>query len=135
MVKGIVSLVLIVAGGERLSSIVESRHELLCSSVPALLYLVQNNLQYIGVTYLDAATYTVTYQLKILSTALLSVLMLQRKLSLQQWLALCVLVGGVALVQVSATDLRSSGSQRQTGSKRILGLTAVLSACLLSGLA
>jgi UDP-sugar transporter A1/2/3 len=108
------------------------------ASVPALLYLLQNNLQYVGVTYLDAATYTVTYQLKILSTAILSVIMLNRKLSLQQWLALLVLVAGVVLVQVSASDMSTSGSRgnaAESNSRRILGLMAVLAATLLSGLA
>jgi len=140
LLKGVTSVVLILANGGSLSSIVESREELMRASVPAFLYLLQNNLQYIAVTYLDAATYTVTYQLKILSTAVLSVLMLQRKLAWRQWAALVVLVIGVAMVQVSGSDaLRPNGHDRpdqlQDSSKQVIGLAAVLSATLLSGLA
>lgn len=42
----------------------------------------------------------VTYQLKILTTALFSVLMLNRKLDVMKWVSLVLLMAGVALVQV-----------------------------------
>ena len=53
-----------------------------------------------AIDHLDAATFTVSYQLKILATALFLVLMLKRRLSPIQWLSLCVLVGGVAMVEL-----------------------------------
>ncbi|MEQ2176822.1 hypothetical protein GOODEAATRI_032159 [Goodea atripinnis] len=42
----------------------------------------------------------VTYQLKILTTALFSVLMLRKSLSRVQWISLLLLFAGVAIVQV-----------------------------------
>ena len=41
-----------------------------------------------------------TYQLKILTTALFSVLMLRKSLSRVQWISLLLLFAGVAIVQV-----------------------------------
>lgn len=63
--------------GELNRHILQSPVEVLKVSVPALLYTVQNNLLYLALTYLDAATYQVLYQLKILTTAIFSATLLQ----------------------------------------------------------
>lgn len=70
-------------------------------AIPAFLYTLQNSLQYTAVSNLDAATFQVTYQLKILTTAFFSVTMLRRTLSRNQWISLFLLTFGIALVQVS----------------------------------
>ncbi|KAI4710905.1 hypothetical protein J4E89_004495 [Alternaria sp. Ai002NY15] len=69
-------------------------------AIPAVLYTIQNSLQYIAVSNLDAATFQVTYQLKILTTAIFSVLMLGRTLSARKWLSLLLLIIGVSIIQV-----------------------------------
>lgn len=52
--------------------------DLLKMAVPACLYVLQNNLNYMAISNLDGPTFQLLYQLKILTTALFSVLMLKR---------------------------------------------------------
>ncbi|CAD6191893.1 unnamed protein product [Caenorhabditis auriculariae] len=86
--------------------------------VPAAVYTVQNFLLYVAVENLPAATYMVTYQLKILTTAVFTVLVLKRKLSLQQWLALLILFAGVVVVQYDQkiSDDRAKEAAKPSGS-------------------
>ncbi|KAL1297348.1 hypothetical protein AAFC00_004892 [Neodothiora populina] len=69
-------------------------------AIPAILYTLQNSLQFLAVSNLNAATFQVTYQMKILTTAIFSVTMLGMSLSLRKWLSLVLLMVGVAIVQI-----------------------------------
>ena len=73
-------------------------------AIPAILYTLSNSLQYVGISNLDAATFHVIYQFKIFVTAILSVLILRRSLSARQWLALLLLMVGVAIVSMPHQD-------------------------------
>ncbi|MCJ1274834.1 hypothetical protein MMC21_002632 [Puttea exsequens] len=73
-------------------------------AIPASLYVLQNSLQYIAISNLDSATFQVTYQFKILPTAIFSVLLLKRSLSVRQWVSLALLMVGVAVVQIPTSD-------------------------------
>lgn len=76
-------------------------------AIPAILYVIQNNLQYVAASNLDVATFQVTYQMKILTTAFFSVLMLRKRLSRGKWGALVMLAVGVAIVQIQSTSAPS----------------------------
>ncbi|CAM9697409.1 unnamed protein product [Chrysoparadoxa australica] len=73
-------------------------------AVPSLLYTLQNNLLFTALSHLDAAVYSVTYQLKILTTALFSVWLLGRHLSRLKWASLVVLSIGVVIAEASTRE-------------------------------
>lgn len=79
--------------------------EVLLLAVPSFLYTLQNNLLYYALSHLDAATFQVGYQTKILTTALFSVWMLNKTLASRQWLSLLLLTIGVSLAQLSAQSV------------------------------
>ncbi|RAH84442.1 putative UDP-galactose transporter [Aspergillus japonicus CBS 114.51] len=69
-------------------------------AIPACLYTLANSLQYIALSNLQAATFQVSYQLKLLVTAIFSLFVFRRSISLRKWGLLVLLVIGVALVQM-----------------------------------
>jgi len=118
-------------------------------SIPAVLYVVQNSLQFVAISNLPVATFQVTYQMKILTTAGFSVLLLRRRLTSTKWVSLFFLATGVAIVQI-----QSSSSERSPYKHKVVvgsahessplymhimnpfkGLGAVTAACFTSGLA
>ncbi|KAM6990285.1 solute carrier family 35 member A3b [Tautogolabrus adspersus] len=104
-------------------------------AIPAGIYTLQNNLLYVALSNLDAATYQVTYQLKILTTALFSVSMLGKKMGLYQWLSLLFLMAGVTLVQWPADSEGDTEQKILSAGSQFVGLIAVLMACVSSGFA
>ncbi|KAI8611405.1 nucleotide-sugar transporter-domain-containing protein [Chytriomyces sp. MP71] len=106
--------------------------------VPAAIYVIQNNLQFLAMSKLDPAIYLVSNQVKILTTAMFSVWMLKRSLSKLKWIALVVLTIGIALVQVPSGQSVSNADNvtaKQSRQANFIGLGAVTIACFLSGLA
>jgi UDP-sugar transporter A1/2/3 len=98
------------------------------SAFPAALFFIQNQLLYVGLTHLDAASFQILMQFRLVTTALASVLMLNKRLSLQQWLSLLILGAGVAVVQLSIKRT-STAEHRQN---QWTGVVAVFAICCTS---
>lgn len=102
--------------------------------VPALLYLLQNSLLYVALSNLTAPIFQVTYQGKLVTTAIVSVIMLQRKYSFQQWVCLVAISLGVAIVVLG--EKGGSKENEESGSQNLfIGLVSVTTACFSSALA
>jgi len=106
--------------------------------IPSLLYLVQNSVLYIAISNLTAPMFQVTYQCKLLTTAIVSVVMLQRRYTMKQWVCLTVLGIGVAIVVLGAQgkkDDEKDESDTANAQNLFVGLMAVTVACLCSAFA
>ena len=122
------------------------RLDTLKCAVPAVLYTLQSNLLFVALANLEAPTYQVSYQCKTLFTALLSWLMLDRRLKPSQWFALLMLFSGAVLVSdpwkstgtkgpptvTAAAHGSSHGEPTTTHNSPLVGLGAVLGAAILS---
>mmetsp|Transcript_15172 Transcript_15172/g.28526 ORF Transcript_15172/g.28526 Transcript_15172/m.28526 type:complete len:377 (-) Transcript_15172:401-1531(-) len=105
--------------------------------IPSLLYLLQNTLLYVALSNLSAPLFQVTYQSKLLTTAIVSVLMLQRRYSPKQWVCLTALGIGVAIVVLGAQEdkPKTTSDADKPEQNLITGLVAVTIACFSSALA
>lgn len=102
-------------------------------TIPSMLYLVQNTLLYVALSNLSAPMFQVTYQTKLLTTALVSVVMLQRRYSTKQWICLTTLGLGVATVVLGAKEPEVEENKAEQSLSK--GLSSVSIACFCSALA
>jgi len=116
-------------------NIIDKPYDALKIMIPALLYLVQNTLLYVALSNLTAPLFQVTYQAKLVTTAVVSVIMLNRKYSFQQWVCLVTLSIGVAVVVLDQKGDDKKDEEEKDAQSLVVGLTAVTIACLSSALA
>ena len=64
------------------SQVIRDWKDTLLVSIPAFIYVLQNNLLHVATSHLDAASCQITYQLKILTTALFAVGLLGKQVRL-----------------------------------------------------
>lgn len=92
--------------------------------------------QYVALSNLPASIYQVTYQLKILTTAIFSVLFFRRSYSPWKWFALLLLTAGVAVVQMpsGSDNIPDAGNDGQAQDP-LVGFSAIVLASISSAIA
>lgn len=116
-------------------NIIDRPKDALKIMIPAILYFVQNTLLYVALSNLTAPLFQVTYQAKLVTTAIVSVIMLNRKYSFQQWLCLVALSVGVAVVVLDQEEDEKKKKENEKEQSLAVGLIAVTIACMSSALA
>lgn len=77
-------------------------------AIAATLYTLQNILQYVAVGNLDPVHFQILYQLRILTTAVFTVTMLGRSLTVKRWISLVILTFGVSIVSIPSSNSKDS---------------------------
>ncbi|TYZ59998.1 hypothetical protein PybrP1_002189 [[Pythium] brassicae (nom. inval.)] len=121
--------------------------------VLAFLYAVQNMMALFAYDYVDVATYQIVYQLKIITTAMFMIVLLNRRFSVVQWGAMITLMVGVAVCSYSRLPAAQAPAAHEPAedddrddahgdahgggldSTRIIGISIVLGLAVNSGLA
>lgn len=115
------------------SQIINNHMDCIKTGIPALLFTIQTNLVYLAISNLDAAVFQVTFQLKILTTALFMVSLLKKSLKFLQWVSLIILTTGVSIIQIQ--NVKGGNKSNEDSKNALFGLFCVVLACVLSGLA
>jgi len=131
--------------GKLKEKILYSPRDMLMIGVPGCLFVIQNNLLFVGTRHLSSPEYQVLYGLKILTTALLSCIILGKLLSWVQWLSLIILFAGAALAEVPYEIFGEKSSEADKilpeddspvfDKFKLIGIAAVVSAAFISGFA
>ncbi|EAL49481.1 UDP-N-acetylglucosamine transporter, putative [Entamoeba histolytica HM-1:IMSS-B] len=103
----------------------------LISSIPAFIYFFQNILCQVSLANIQPGLYAVLTQVKILSAAILSVLILGKKLTATQWRSLATLV--LAVITVESASRTTTGNSAVEGGHYFIGVGAALLAATASG--
>jgi len=111
------------------------RREMLVLCIPAICYTGQNNLLYVGVSYLPAAVAQVLVQTKLLWASIFSIMLLGKRFSAEAWASFIVLVAGVVLVKNGDSHKGFGEGTDASFGGALIGMCASIGAAGLSGFA
>mmetsp|Transcript_11433 Transcript_11433/g.34528 ORF Transcript_11433/g.34528 Transcript_11433/m.34528 type:complete len:348 (-) Transcript_11433:48-1091(-) len=129
--KMVLSVAFLFSGPGRSAQVKLERREVMEYSVPALIYFINNNLNFIILTHVSATTFQLLSQLKTVFTGLLFRFFLSRHLTFYQYVAIWQLACGTAVSQLPPCLAGSSASSSGMSSSTIGFLMSIVS-CILS---
>ena len=105
--------------------------------IPASVYNLQQTLEYVALSNLDASVFSVLVQSKLLMTALFSTILLKKKLRKSQGISLLLLTTGVVLCNYKPANFTSDNAEAEfeAMARQVTGITATLGISLASGFA
>lgn len=102
--------------------------------LPSILYVIQNNLLFYGAERLPSLIYIICSQLKVLTTAIMSGLILGTRLKRDQYFYLILLILGIVLVQAQS-EMTHPQFRGVSHARSVLGVLAMVLASWTSGTA
>lgn len=103
--------------------------------IPAILYLIQNNLIFFALSNLSVPVYQITNQGKLLTTAIFSRIFLGKKIRFMQYVAITILGMGVAIANLADTNEGETQVFEKKNQKTSIGFVAMFICCFTSSLA
>ena len=131
LVSALLEIMEVRRGVSRLTKSVRLSPSNLFMLIPATLYVTQNLLQLSAIRGLSPALYVTGAQLKVLTSAVFSVLLLKRNITTRQAVSFFPLMAGVAMVQWDPGD----DDQPELKSNSLYSLLSLFAAVTISGFA
>jgi len=100
-----------------------------CMAKLAIIFLIMNLLSFMSLDLVDATTFMTCSQMKILTTAGFSVIIMKKKINYRKWRALILLALGVILVSIQ----KYKENDKKELKWEIVGILLILTQNLLSG--
>jgi len=101
--------------------------------IPASIYNVQQTLEYVALSNIDASIFSVVVQSKLIMTAIFSTIILGKKLKKVQVISLTLLTVGVIMCNLKVNNVEEI--EKKDGSNAFIGLVATLTIAMCSGFA
>ena len=103
-------------------------------AIPAVFDIITSTLMYYGLVTVDASVMQIINCTILIWIAIFSIIYLKRKYTLQQYLGLGILVGGVTIVAVGAILTSNEGSSKGSHKNNILGVIALVVSVMFGGM-